>query len=164
MQRCGKIIVVLAVDAGSFRHFRNCRSFGPSFLLQFSSDRFCCSRFFEKKFLGPYYLIKQKDCDYVDGMVGALYACCAFWLTDAFLFLFWSFTAFNMDSYKVSKKKINYQIVDTFGHLQYDMNDWRSDFTIEKVFVVLNGIGVFVNIGIWTSAAATVTDICENDF
>jgi hypothetical protein len=41
------------------------------------------------------------DCDSAESMMTALYACCAFWLTDACLFLIWSFTAFNQDSWNV---------------------------------------------------------------
>ncbi len=78
------------------------------------------------------------DCPYAYSMTTSLYCCCAFWLVDALLFFLWSFVAFNPNPWGAPA------------------DSWRRTLTFEFVLRCCNGIGVFVNIGIWTSAAACV--------
>ncbi len=77
------------------------------------------------------------ECPAAYSMAASLYACCGFWLADFVLFFLWSLTGFNHNPWGPGPA-------------------WRRKFTIEKIFVYCNAVGVLANIGIWTSAAACV--------
>jgi hypothetical protein len=79
------------------------------------------------------------DCPYAYSMTTALYCCCAFWLLDALLFFVWALIcSFNPNPWGAPA------------------DSWRRKLTFEFVFRICNGIGVFANLGIWSSAAACV--------
>ena len=76
------------------------------------------------------------DCPNRGAMLTSLYASAGFWMVDSLLFLVWSFSIFNDNSY--SKK----------GFLHY--------YEVEDTLRVINTIGIVSNLGIWSSAAACV--------